>query len=509
MSAPLLWTTGTPIAPATYRWRPTLLVLGASIAIALATFHNTIARMVSTWGYGSYSHGALVVPAALFFAWERRHLISEITPQPSLKGLVALCVSLAAAIVGVAAIATVIQQFAVVAVVISLVWSLLGDRVCRRLLFPLLVLFFAVPVGDGLLPYLQDWTAYFLTNALEWSGVPFIRDGYHLQLASGSWEVAEACSGYRYLISTIALSFVYAEGVYSSMRKRVLFMIASIVVPLLANGIRAYLIVMIGHLTNRKLAVGIDHLIYGWIFFLFVVGVMFAVGLRWRDHDSIGGLTQKAAFAAPSRSSWLRLPAASIATSTLLVASLLLVNMVPRHVAATTPPSAIAPPNSSWIAKDSNLLWQPQLRSVDAEQQLSFISGVDRVDEYVGTYLYQRSGAQLISADNLLFPDVRSRVLSQDVITAPSGAKINEAQLDIGSSRVLLWYGYVVDGRVIAHPAFAKALQAKVRLLGGVEQAQIIGISTPINGDLADARNRLLRFCSESRLFTPSQQRKL
>jgi hypothetical protein len=57
----------------------------------------------------------------------------------------------------------------------------------------------------------------------------------------------------------------------------------SIALPILANGLRAYAIVMIGHLSNMKLAVGVDHLIYGWIFFGVMLVIMFAIGILWAD----------------------------------------------------------------------------------------------------------------------------------------------------------------------------------------------------------------------------------
>ena len=56
-----------------------------------------------------------------------------------------------------------------------------------------------------------------------------------------------------------------------------MFIAASIVVPIVANWLRAYMIVMIGHLSNNKYAVGVDHLIYGWVFFGVVMMLLFSV----------------------------------------------------------------------------------------------------------------------------------------------------------------------------------------------------------------------------------------
>ena len=59
-----------------------------------------------------------------------------------------------------------------------------------------------------------------------------------------------------------------------------MFVAASILVPIVANWLRAYMIVMIGHLSNNKLAVGVDHIIYGWVFFGIVMLLLF-----WSDRS--------------------------------------------------------------------------------------------------------------------------------------------------------------------------------------------------------------------------------
>jgi hypothetical protein len=59
----------------------------------------------------------------------------------------------------------------------------------------------------------------------------------------------------------------------------------SIIVPIIANWLRAYMIVMLGHLSGNRLAVGVDHLIYGWVFFGVVILAMFWIGARWREDE--------------------------------------------------------------------------------------------------------------------------------------------------------------------------------------------------------------------------------
>ena len=154
---------------------------------------------------------------------------------------------------------------------------LLGWRAARVWWFPLAFLFLAVPVGDFMLPVLMSWTADFTVLALRWSGVPVYREGLQFVIPSGAWSVVEACSGIRYMIASVTVGCLFAYLSYSSLKKRLIFVGVAILVPLVANWLRAYMIVMIGHLSGNELATGVDHLIYGWVFFGVVILAMVLV----------------------------------------------------------------------------------------------------------------------------------------------------------------------------------------------------------------------------------------
>src|SRR5690606_34022897 len=94
----------------------------------------------------------------------------------------------------------VVEQFAVVAMIISGVWSIIGLNAFKVILFPLLFLLFSVPMGEALVPWLQKVTADFTVACIGLSGIPVYREGLFLYLPTGSWAVIEACSGIRYLI---------------------------------------------------------------------------------------------------------------------------------------------------------------------------------------------------------------------------------------------------------------------------------------------------------------------
>src|SRR6185369_4407333 len=86
-------------------------------------------------------------------------------------------------------------------------------------------------------------------------------------------------------IASITVGALFAYLSYQKPWKRILFVVLSVIVPIIANGMRAYMIVMIAHLSDMKLALGIDHLIYGWLFFGIVMLLLFWIGSFWRDPE--------------------------------------------------------------------------------------------------------------------------------------------------------------------------------------------------------------------------------
>ncbi|MBL0150818.1 MAG: archaeosortase/exosortase family protein [Ideonella sp.] len=115
--------------------------------------------------------------------------------------------------------------------------------------FPLGFAFFAVPIGEFALPVLMQWTADFTVGALA-----------------------------SFMVGSL---FGYLN--YQSNKRRWIFVGLSLLVPVLANWVRAYMIVMLGHLSNNRLATGVDHLVYGWVFFGVVIMGLFTIGARWAE----------------------------------------------------------------------------------------------------------------------------------------------------------------------------------------------------------------------------------
>ncbi|KAB8061124.1 exosortase A, partial [Janthinobacterium sp. FT14W] len=259
-----------------------LLLLALAAVVLL--YHATFWSMLELWSRSqTFAHGFLIVPISCWLAWRQRARLAALAPQPAWQGLLLLATLGLGWLLADAANVPVVKQYAATAMLPACVLAILGWPAVRLLAFPLAYLFLAVPFGEVFLEPLIDFTAAFTVTALQWTGVPVFRDGSNFSLPTGNWSVVEACSGLRYLIAALALGALYAHVNVHSTGRRLAVMAAALVVPIVANGVRAYLIVMLGHLSNMRLAVGVDHLIYGWLFFGVVALLLFWLAARWRE----------------------------------------------------------------------------------------------------------------------------------------------------------------------------------------------------------------------------------
>src|SRR5215470_9354089 len=266
------------------RTKASLLALGTALIAIMIVHIDTAASMVEIWNRsGTFAHGWVVAPISLWLVWRRRDALARTEFRPSYLGLTALALTGFSWMLAELASVTSVAQFSFVLMIPAAVITVLGWSAARILAFPLAFLLFAVPAGEFLIPTLMDWTATCTTAALRATGIPVYREGNHFMLPTGEWSVVEACSGSRYHAASLMSGTLYAYLTYRGLGRRLAFVGLAIVTPLVANWVRAYLIVMLGHLSGGQVATGVDHLIYGWIFFGIVIALMFWIGSFWRD----------------------------------------------------------------------------------------------------------------------------------------------------------------------------------------------------------------------------------
>ena len=265
-------------------WRPALLALGLGLLLLGFLFRAEVAAAVRTWETSTaYNHGWLVLPIALWLAWARRHRLAALAPRPApLLALLAIPAGLAWLVAERMGIMEG-RQFGALGLLYALLLAVLGWRVCRAMAAPLAYLVFLVPFGEFTVPALQTITARMVDFGLSLTGIPHYVDDLIIEIPEGTFYVAEACAGLRFIIAALAFGALYAFVMFRSPGRRLIVMLLALVVPILANGLRAFGLVILGHIEGSAAAVAADHVLYGWMFFSIVILLLILAGLPFRE----------------------------------------------------------------------------------------------------------------------------------------------------------------------------------------------------------------------------------
>lgn len=231
------------------------------------------------WNIDTYNH-ILLIP--LIIAWLvalRRDDLARIEPKAWLPGLALVLGALTLWLIGRATGINLVAHAGAVAALQAAVVAVLGLRTSAILFLPLTFMVFLVPFGDELIPALQMITADIAITLTHWSGVRAAIDGIFIDTPVGLFIVAEACSGVKFLVAMVALGTLVCFTAFESWTRRALFMLACVIVPILANGVRAWGTIYIAQSQGVEFAEGFDHIFYGWIFFAIVVAIL--LGAAW------------------------------------------------------------------------------------------------------------------------------------------------------------------------------------------------------------------------------------
>ncbi len=482
-------------------WLKTACGLILITLLSITIFFDTWRSIVSIWYNSStYNHGFVIAPISLWLCWSQRHAILTLSPTTSWIALLAVFANGFLWLIADLSTIQVIKQFAAVGMLVSGFWVILGNRIVSTILFPLCYLFFMVPVGGDLVAPLMDFTATFAVYLIRLSGIPVFREGLNLSLTTGNWTVAEACSGINYLIASTSLGLVYAYITYTRYWKRALFMALAVIVPVLANGFRAYFIVMLGHFSNMTLAVGIDHIIYGALFFGLIMMLLFYIGSFWKDppvSQTIGLFRQD--IAKPSFFLMLMLVAGSNLMWPMASAWL---SKAQQMSESNVLEKAITFKDVGWQSvRDPGWGWLPHFNGVSKESMQYYANGQATVGVYRASFGQEsQGGGELVNSQNILVtPEQRQTWKTIQTgtfqLTGNKPLPVDQTVLS-GSERnlvILRWYQIGTDNT--ANPYRAKWLQLIKRLSrDSSPELQVVLVTEAPHGDAKQAQSALKMF---------------
>jgi exosortase A len=463
----------------------------------VAVYWDTFASLVAIWQRSeTFAHCFLIVPICLYLIWRKRGELARVELRVSVLGMLAVAALSVGWLVARSADVQVGMQLAAVLLLPATVVALVGTDAARTIAFPLLYLVFAVPFGEALLLPLMEFTASFTVQALRLTGIPVLREGLYFSIPSGDFEVAKACSGLRYLIACAALGLLYSYVSYRSWRKRAAFIAVSLVAPIIANGVRAYLIVMIAHLSDMKLATGVDHLIYGWLFFGGLVFLLFWIGSYFQDPPAADSAARP-----PLRGGRSGRPAAFVGTAVVVAVFAAL----GPYWSATVQARAAALPSATarlpilahgWQGPDNTVrAWAPASAGEPALRG-RYSGATGGVDLEVIT-ADQAQGVEIVGYIARSLDASRAQILEAPRAVAAGEAAVMETVLRTSDAELVLWHWYRVGGSSVAADWRAKALEAWSELADGGGEVTLVVLAAR-NPDREVARETLREFAADA-----------
>lgn len=262
-------------------WRAPLAALAASVlALIIVTAQSWGAMLHQWWNIDTYNHLMLVPFIIAWLVALKEGELARLTPQPFAPGLALVAAALGLWWAGETQGINLLAQIGAVGALQAAVVTVLGLRVSLVLALPIAFASFLVPFGDEIIPPLQYITADIAIALVHASGVPARIEGIYIDTPAGLFVVAEACAGVKFLMAMVMLGVLVAFTRFERWRVRALYLVACIVVPILANGVRAWATIHVAQYIGAERATGFDHIVYGWVFFAIIIAVL--LGAAWR-----------------------------------------------------------------------------------------------------------------------------------------------------------------------------------------------------------------------------------
>ena len=263
--------------------RKSLIQVGILVACMALLYGSVIKGLVFDWIHlPDFSHGFLIPIVSFYFVYERRKALSILSPSTSWAGLGLLLFGIILLLLGNLATEYFTMRFSILVILGGIILFLLGREFFKNLLFPLVFLIFMIPIPSILMDRItfpmQIFASKVAASTLYFISIPALREGNVLLLANTSLEVAEACSGIRSLISLLALSVVFAYFSQKETWKRILLVLSTFPIAILANAARVSGTGILAYYYGDRVAQGFFHGFSGWILFVVAFVCLFVVG---------------------------------------------------------------------------------------------------------------------------------------------------------------------------------------------------------------------------------------
>ncbi len=461
------------------------IVLLSMLLLWLAFFWQGVVTAIDIWwGNEIFNHCFFVLPTTAYLIYLKQDSLFSNNIKPTLLPLFAIVPLCVLYVVGRVGDIQLFMHIATFTLLPVLIWTIIGHNAAKSILFPLVFLLFAIPVGEQLIPFLQEITADGSVALLKMVGVPLYRNGLYIEIPAGRFLVAEACSGVSFFIVSIVIGSLFSYLSFVSPTKKVVFVTISVFLPVVANIIRVFGIIYIAHKTDMEYAAGADHLIYGWFFFAFVIMCLLGIGELLRDKGV-------------ENEHLSQMQRGNIQLNTKKVALVYLVLIIfgvwSWSYSLYKTENTTRAFNTKDIANlkacdDEPLYWQPKIENADKQVRQQYI-----LDSQCQAVLVQaefhRFDSELVSGLNLLYVEKEWSLVRTDTEILVSDEVAHKVPVLYLTSphekkiKVARWYE--VNGKVLTSTIKAKLYVTYLKMTRQYDGGQLLIMAVPYTLDMS------------------------
>jgi exosortase A len=466
-------------------WARHLRLLALAWVAILLLFRHDVADIVAIWWNSStFNHCLIIVPILVWLVVQRKEQLAALTPHGYWPAVICIAAGALAWLMGDAAGVSLMRHAALIMILQGSVAAILGFNVLRGLLFPLFYMVFLVPFGEELVPILQTVTAKMCMVMLGWAGIPAQIDGIFITTPGGYFKVAEACAGVMFLIAMVAYGALVANLCFARWSRRITFLAVCVIVPILANGIRAFGTIYIAEHVGVGFAAGFDHIFYGWIFFAIVIAIVMALGWRFFDKKADAIAFDPAALQAAARN---RIGHVAVTALTIGLAAMpVLWSAMVEATPSAIPAQIAAPVVNGWQAAASNpeKKWKPHFAGASLYRVIRYRNAAGQtIDVAIVVYDRQAEGREIVGYGNGAIDPINKWVWVADM-PAPANGKAERIKTRGPVSRDVVSF-YRVAGATSGSAMQIKLATLRSRLLGGNQQAVAILVSAEYQNEIS------------------------
>ncbi len=499
------------------------LTLAILVVSALPIFMTGFVSLAEAWATPEYSHGPLIPLVSLYlFLRELRSEPPEIARQDGARwpGILVITAALLIAILGnIIGIADIVT-YALIIWVGGIVLTVFGWRRGIRHQLPVIHLIFMLPLPQfiywKLTTFLQGVSSELGVWFVRLAGVPVFLEGNIIDLGVVKLQVAEACSGLRYLFPILSFSYLFAILYRGPIWHKLMLLLMAAPLTVLMNSVRIGIVGVLVNANGIQGAEGFTHFFQGWIIFVACIAILFAVALTLQrtapnplpfldaidlDTSQFGRVAARLAFVRPS-------VAVVVAMAvTIALSSTFLLLRAPAPVLPQRDSFQLFPGYfEGWYSVKREL--EPEIAAVlgaDEYLNATYISNdQSEIVNFFAAYYETQTDKSGIHSPQVCLPAGGWEIFSLEPYTVnlpDSGVAdfpVNRAIIQNGLDQQLVYYWFDQRGVAYTNDILAKFSIIYDGLRYGRTDGALIRYVTPINAgetaDAADARiKRLMR----------------